>query len=569
MQLPRASGLLLHPTSLPGRYGIGDLGPEAYAFVDWLAETGQTWWQILPLGPVGYGGSPYQSPSSFAGNPLLISLDRLAGRGWLDARELAAVPDRPADRVDFDAAADLRWEWLRRAFRGFAASGEDPAFEAFREQHRSWLDDYVFFQALRDAHDGQPWYQWEPELVAREPEACARWREQLAEGVRFHEFVQYAFEAQWQDLRAACKEKGIKLIGDVPIFVAEDSADVSAHPELYYLDEHGRPEFMAGVPPDYFSEDGQLWGNPLYRLGGAREGRLRMVVAAAPGAARAGGHHPDRPFPRLRGLLGGARWLEDGGDGPVGPRAGTRVLPRHPQGDGLRAADRRGPRRDHARCRGAARRVRPARHARHAVRLRRGPGLGETPAAPLCQQLRRVHRDARQRHDLRLVPSRQVATTQPREEVEAAHAFARKICQVRRAGDPLGPDPHAVRVGGRHGDRADAGHPRAGQPRPDELPRQGAGELGLAVPRRAGRPPGHGPAGRADGALRPVERAGPRRKRPAVSAAGDAGAAPDGAQPRRRPEPSRPPRGKSPVRPRRECRTGGADSRGEAYRGRP
>ena len=265
MQLPRASGLLLHPTSLPGRYGIGDLGPEAYAFVDWLAETGQTWWQILPLGPVGYGGSPYQSPSSFAGNPLLISLDRLAGRGWLDARQLAAVPDQPADRVDFDAAAELRWEWLRRAFRGFAASGEDPAFDAFREEHRSWLDDYVFFQALRDAHDGQPWYQWEPTLVAREPEACARWREQLAEGIRFHEFVQYAFETQWQGLRAACKEKGIRLIGDVPIFVAEDSADVWAHPDLYYLDEHGRPEFMAGVPPDYFSEDGQLWGNPLYR----------------------------------------------------------------------------------------------------------------------------------------------------------------------------------------------------------------------------------------------------------------------------------------------------------------
>ena len=132
MQLPRASGILLHPTSLPGRHGIGDLGPEAHAFVDWLAETGQTWWQILPLGPVGYGGSPYQSPSSFAGNPLLISLDRLADRGWLDARELAAVPDRPADRVDFDAVAELKWEWLRRAFRGFAAAGEDPAFEAFR-----------------------------------------------------------------------------------------------------------------------------------------------------------------------------------------------------------------------------------------------------------------------------------------------------------------------------------------------------------------------------------------------------------------------------------------------------
>jgi 4-alpha-glucanotransferase len=265
MQLPRASGILLHPTSLPGRYGIGDLGPEAHAFVDFLAEAGQTWWQILPLGPVGYGGSPYQSPSSFAGNRLLISLDRLADRGWLDAAALAAVPDLPADRVDFDAAGALKWEWLRRACKGFRAAGDDPAFEAFRQHHRSWLDDYVFFQALRDAHQGRPWFEWEPELVSRRPEACARWRQQVAEGIRFHEFVQYAFEVQWQDLRAACIDKGVRLIGDLPIFVAHDSADVWAHPDLYHLDERGRPLIMAGVPPDYFSEDGQLWGNPLYR----------------------------------------------------------------------------------------------------------------------------------------------------------------------------------------------------------------------------------------------------------------------------------------------------------------
>jgi 4-alpha-glucanotransferase len=265
MQLPRASGILLHPTSLPGRYGIGDLGPEAHAFVDFLAEAGQTWWQVLPLGPVGYGGSPYQSPSSFAGNPLLISLDCLADLGWLVAREVAAIPDRPADRVDFDAASELKWTWLRRAFREFEAAGDDPAFEAFRQAHRSWLDDYVFYQALRDAHGGRPWYEWEPELVARRPEACARWRERVADGIRFHEFVQYAFETQWQELRAAGQARGIKFIGDVPIFVAHDSADVWAHPDLYYIDAHGRPEFMAGVPPDYFSEDGQLWGNPVYR----------------------------------------------------------------------------------------------------------------------------------------------------------------------------------------------------------------------------------------------------------------------------------------------------------------
>src|SRR5579875_111270 len=220
MQLPRAGGILLHPTSLPGRHGIGDLGPAAHAFVDVLAETGQTWWQVLPLGPVGYGGSPYQSPSSFAGNPLLISLDRLADRGWLDKRELAAVRDLPHDRVDFDAVGEFKWTWLRRAFREFAAGGGGPDFEAFRREHGAWLDDYVFFQALRDAHDGRPWYEWESELVARQPAACARWRERVAEGIRFHEFVQYAFETQWQELRAAGKAKGIRLIGDVPIFVA-------------------------------------------------------------------------------------------------------------------------------------------------------------------------------------------------------------------------------------------------------------------------------------------------------------------------------------------------------------
>ncbi len=265
MHLPRASGILLHPTSLPGRHGIGDLGPEAHAFLEFLAETGQTWWQILPLGPVGYGGSPYQSPSSFAGSPLLISPDRLADRGWLDPKELAAIPDRPGDRVDYEAVSEFKQEWLRRAFEGFAAAGGDPAFEEFRRAHRSWLEDYVFFQALRDAYGGRPWYEWEPELIRREPQACARWRERVAGGIRFHEFVQYAFETQWQELRAAARARGIRFLGDVPIFVAHDSADVWAHPQLYHVDANGRAEFMAGVPPDFFSEDGQLWGNPTYR----------------------------------------------------------------------------------------------------------------------------------------------------------------------------------------------------------------------------------------------------------------------------------------------------------------
>ncbi len=265
MELPRASGILLHPTSLPGRFGNGDLGPEAHAFVDFLAETGQTWWQVLPLGPTGYGNSPYQSPSSFAGNPLLISPEGLVERGWLDPEEIADDPRLPADRADFDAAAELKMGLLHRAYERFRADKSAPAFQVFRAENRAWLDDYVFFQALRNAHGGRPWFDWEPGLVRRDPATCARWREEMADGIGFHEFVQYEFESQWRALRLACQEKGIRLIGDVPIFVAHDSADVWAHPDLYDLDELGMPRFMAGVPPDYFSETGQLWGNPLYR----------------------------------------------------------------------------------------------------------------------------------------------------------------------------------------------------------------------------------------------------------------------------------------------------------------
>ncbi len=172
----------------------------------------------------------------------------------------------PEDHTDFEAVVRLKLPLLRRAFQRFQAGGADPAFEEFCAANRDWLDDYVFFQALRDAHDGRPWFEWEPELVEAGPDGLRPMaRKTLAEGIGFHEFVQYAFEIQWQALRAACQAKHIMLIGDVPIFVAHDSADVWAHPELYYLDEHGRPLFMAGVPPDYFSETGQLWGNPLYR----------------------------------------------------------------------------------------------------------------------------------------------------------------------------------------------------------------------------------------------------------------------------------------------------------------
>jgi 4-alpha-glucanotransferase len=265
MRFPRASGILLHPTSLPGRHGIGDLGSEAYAFVDFLAATGQRWWQILPLGPTGYGNSPYQSTSSFAGNPLLIDVDNLVERGWLPRDCNLHDPLLPADHVDFDAVAVLKEGMLRLAFEGFRANGEDPHFEEFIATNHTWLDDYVLYQALKDVHGGLPWYEWSDELITRDPQALASWREKLAEGIRYHEFVQFAFEVQWQRLRAACRERGLMLIGDLPIFVAHDSADVWANPELFYLNERGQPLVVAGVPPDYFSETGQYWGNPLYR----------------------------------------------------------------------------------------------------------------------------------------------------------------------------------------------------------------------------------------------------------------------------------------------------------------
>jgi len=256
---------LLHPTSLPGRHGIGDLGAEAHAFVDFLAATGQRWWQTLPLGPTGYGNSPYQSHSSFAGNPLLIDVFGLVQRGWLAPDAGLDDPCLPDDHVDFDAVAVLKQGLLRLAFAGFKAKGADPQFDEFIVANRAWLDDYVLYQSLKDAHGALPWYEWEPELVEREPSALARWRAQLAEGIRYHEFVQYAFEVQWRALLAACHERGVMLIGDLPIFVAHDSSDVWANPELFYLDERGQPLVVSGVPPDYFSETGQLWGNPLYR----------------------------------------------------------------------------------------------------------------------------------------------------------------------------------------------------------------------------------------------------------------------------------------------------------------
>jgi len=263
MRLPRGSGILLHPTSLPGRFGIGDLGPAAEAFVGFLAAAGQRWWQILPLGPTGYGNSPYQSHSSIAGNRLLISPELLAADGLLTPADWRDLPEFPVDRVAYDDVAVAKDALLRAAFGRFDRAGAD--FAAFCRRAAGWLDDYALYMALKRDHGGSAWNDWEPELVARVPAALARQRAELAGEIAYQKFLQFAFDRQWHRLRGLCREHQIGLIGDLPIFVAQDSADVWGRPDLFELDGRGRPTAVAGVPPDYFSATGQLWGNPLYK----------------------------------------------------------------------------------------------------------------------------------------------------------------------------------------------------------------------------------------------------------------------------------------------------------------
>ncbi len=262
----RASGLLLHPTSLPGGHGIGDLGPEAYRFVDFLVAAGQGLWQLMPLGPPGFGASPYAARSAFAGNPLLISLHRLVEEGLLSPDELADAPAGDPARVDFPRVEAFKLERLRRAFARLAGQGQAAArLAAFRAMHAAWLEDYALFMALREAYHGAVWTAWDPPLVRREPEALARARRELAEEIAFHAFAQWLFFEQWGALRRYANARGVRIIGDLPIFVAHDSADVWAHQEIFDLDGRGEPVTVAGVPPDAFSATGQRWGNPVYR----------------------------------------------------------------------------------------------------------------------------------------------------------------------------------------------------------------------------------------------------------------------------------------------------------------
>ena len=262
----RSSGILLHPTSLPGRFGIGDLGPAAYAWIDQLVRARQKWWQILPLGPTGYGDSPYQCFSAFAGNPLLISPELLVKDGLLMPDDLAARPFRE-DRVIFGWVADWKKGLLTKAWENFTAKRGGvlhDAFEQFTAERAQWLEDFALFMALKDAHGGVSWLQWPEPIRLREAGAVDDARRGLAEPAARHRFAQFLFFRQWGELKSQANDRGIQLIGDLPIFVSSDSADVWTNPDFFLLDEHRQPKVVAGVPPDYFSATGQLWGNPLY-----------------------------------------------------------------------------------------------------------------------------------------------------------------------------------------------------------------------------------------------------------------------------------------------------------------
>ena len=272
MRFPRASGVLLHPTSLPGPHGSGDFGREAYHFVDWLAGAGQKLWQLLPLAGIGPGNSPYMSNSAFAGNVLLVDLAELHAQGWLDAADLAPVAGLSADKVDFAVIHPFRMDRLAKAATRFARSGsaeQQTDFARFVTQHRSWIDDYAVFMSICESCGWQDWCDWQPELARRVPAAVAAARAQHATRISFWQFCQWCFYRQWAALKGYANGKGIQIIGDTPIFIAYLSAEVWANQHLFELDDDpanfGRPTVVAGVPPDFFSATGQRWGNPLYR----------------------------------------------------------------------------------------------------------------------------------------------------------------------------------------------------------------------------------------------------------------------------------------------------------------
>lgn len=268
MNYKRSGGILLHPTSLPGPDGIGDIGPEAYRWVDFLEKAGCGLWQVLPLNPTGYGDSPYQSFSAFAGNPYLVSPALLREERLISRTDLADRPDFPAGEVQYGPVINWKLTLLDRAFKNFQNDPSHPlhkAFKKFKGAEASWLKDYALFMSIKEDNGGVSWMSWPEPLRRREPEAIQAFQQQHEEAIERHSFRQFLFFEQWRALRKYANARDIRIIGDIPIFVSLDSADTWSHPELFYLNEDLTPALVAGVPPDYFSPTGQLWGNPLYR----------------------------------------------------------------------------------------------------------------------------------------------------------------------------------------------------------------------------------------------------------------------------------------------------------------
>ncbi len=270
MTLARACGVLLHPTCLPGRFGIGDLGPSAHRYLEWLARAGARWWQVLPLNPPGPGASPYAATSTFAGNAALVSPELMREDGLLQDADLKEVPEFSPFKVEFEKAVPFKRRLLERAFEHAGARLPAPLaerYEAFLADHAAWLRDWAVFAALKDAHRGASWWQWPEELALRRADALAAWSAGHARAIALEQFRQFVFFDQWRRLRERARSFGIRILGDLPIYVADDSAEVWANRALFRLDPRGRPVAVAGVPPDYFSATGQLWGNPLYDWG--------------------------------------------------------------------------------------------------------------------------------------------------------------------------------------------------------------------------------------------------------------------------------------------------------------
>lgn len=287
MTFSRSSGILLHPTSLPGPYGIGDLGPNIYRWIDFLDQSGTSLWQVLPLGPTGYADSPYQCFSAMAGNPYLISPDQLVEDGLIHPSDLDGRPEFTINKVDYGQVIPWKMDLLQKAFRQHQKSGLlAREFADFREENQTWLPDFALFMAMKQAHGLKPWVAWPAALRDRQPQAIRAFQDTNRAGIiEQHAFDQFLFSRQWSDVKTYAAQKQIQIIGDIPIYVAHDSADVWANPGLFQLDREGQPIVVAGVPPDYFSATGQLWGNPIYKWDlHARNGfawwkqRLEMVL---------------------------------------------------------------------------------------------------------------------------------------------------------------------------------------------------------------------------------------------------------------------------------------------------